>query len=153
MVILPAAVALVCLELAGVIRIFGNDLESAVSYTGIIVPLLLLFLGYVHLRNIYVYLFWLAIGAVMFFFYAQYKEDPRLIVPIGSAAGILRSTLFFLLVFQLIQRVYSLLGFPPYVSPSRGGQIGIMGDRDPALPDFIAMAIMFFTIFASGLGL
>ena len=66
--------AIVSLEISGLIVLLGHNLPTAALICGLSIPLALLFLNYVQLRNLKIYVLWLVVGVIMLCIYVNFKD-------------------------------------------------------------------------------
>jgi hypothetical protein len=143
------AISVLYLELIGVTNILKEAVNNYALFVGLLIPLLLLFLGYVQLRNVRTYLLWLFLGVGMLFFYYRFRSADVLQMKRGTALNSFKSLLGFLIVFQLSRAVFIKLTGREYVTPSIGGSSDLFEDRKPQLADFLMFGLLFFTIIAA----
>lgn len=140
------SVLLVYLCATGIWNILGNNLQTFALYTGLLIPLFLLFFGYTLLRNTWIYMMWLFLGAFMLWLYWTLKDIPALQMPRTSSMVSFKSLFVFLLVFKVGTFFVTKLSGQEYVTPSKGPGNDIFEDRHPRFIDFIFFALFFFTI-------
>jgi purine-cytosine permease-like protein len=143
------AITVLYLDLTGTISIFKDMVNNYALFVGLLIPLSLLFLGYVQLRNMKTYILWLLLGAGMLLFYYQFREADVLQMKRGTALNSFKSLFAFLIVFQLCRAVFIKMTGREYVTPSIGGSNDLFEDKKPQLADFIMFGLLFFTIIAA----
>lgn len=143
------AIVLLYLDLTGVTDVLKDAVDTYTISVGLLIPFSLLFLGYVHLRNIKIYLLWLVLGLGMLFFYFQFKDAVALKMQRGTALNSFESLLGFLVAFQVSRLFFIKWTGRDYVTPSIGGSSDLFEGRKPQLADFIMFGLLFFTIIAA----
>jgi hypothetical protein len=142
------AIAILYLHLNGTINFLRNNTDEFALALGLFIPLILLFIGYVQLRDIKIYTFWLLLAIVMLLFYFQFKDFESLQMKRGSALRSFKSLLVFLILFQISRQLFIKVTGREYISPSIGGSRDIIENKKPQVPDFIMFGLLFFSIIA-----
>ncbi len=137
------------MDLTGVTDLLKDAVDTYALSVGLLIPLSLLFLGYVHLRQIKIYLLWLLLSVGMLFFYFQFRDAGVLQMKRGTALNSFKSLFGFLVAFQLSRLLFIKLTGREYITPSIGGSSDLFEGRKPQLADFIMFGLLFFTIIAS----
>ena len=143
------AIALLYLELAGVVNILKGAADNYALSVGLLIPFALLFLGYVQLREMKIYLIWLSLALGMLLFYFRFRDAGILQMNRGTALNSFKSLLGFLIVFQLSRLIFIKLTGREYVTPAIGGSSDLYEGKKPQIADFIMFGLLFFTIIAS----
>ena len=117
-------------------------------------PLFIYLANYISLRNIRVYLIWIAISLYHMLLYAKLIDTESLNLERGHAAGGLRFTIIYLLLWQVLRLVYYRITKMELVAPAKGSQYDFFDDRRINILDYIAFAIymgVFILLSISGL--
>jgi len=107
----------------------------------------LLFFGYVALRDIKVYSFWLVLSILMILVFTNFAELPAVQTERGSGLDTFKSLLGFLIVFQLCRIISLRITGQEYVTPTRGGGTDLFDGRNPDVADYLMFACLFGSIF------
>lgn len=138
-------IAIVSFETLGRIDLLRHNLPTAVLICGLSIPLTLLFLNYVQLRNIKIYIMWLVVGVIMLVVYINFKDSAMLELKRGSAMKSFKSTFAFLVMFQVCRFLCVKTTGQEYITPSNG-TTDLFENRKPGVQDFIIFLVLFATI-------
>lgn len=127
----------------------GNRLNSVALSVGLLIPLSLLFLGYVQLRDWKVNLCWFFLAIGMLLFYCAFKDNASMQLKRGTALKSFKSLFGFLIVFQLGRWLFRNFLGREYVTPSLGGRSDLLEGIEPQLADYILFGVLFTTIIAA----
>lgn len=143
------AIAILYLHLNGTSNFLNDNIDTFALATGLSIPLSLLFLGYIQLRDIKSYITWLLLSIGMILFYFHFRDFTALQMQRGSALKSFKSLFVFLVLFQLSRIVFIKVTGREYVTPSIGGSSDLFENRKPQIPDFIMFLFLFFSIIAA----
>lgn len=110
--------------------------------------LMLFAFNYKSLRNLAVYLTWIAFGGVHLYGYFLFRENPMLQSPDSPAATGLRNTILLLLLFQLLRYVSIRAQGQELICPSLKNRVDLFDRRTPTFTDYILMAVYIGALFA-----
>jgi hypothetical protein len=140
-------IGLVYLRLLNWISLFGDEFPSAVHVIGLMIPMALLFFGYVALRDLKVYGVWLVLSILMILIFTNFAELPEVQTTRGSALNTFKSLFGFLIVFQPCRIICLRITGQEYVTPTRGGGADLFDGRYPDVADYLIFACLFGSIF------
>ena len=129
------------------ISFFGDELAHVVRITGLMIPMVLLFFGYVALRNVKVYIIWLVLSILMVLIFKCYQDSPAVQTTRGSSLSTFKSLFGFLIAFQFCRLVILRFTGLEYITPSKGGGADIIDGRTPDVGDYLMFACLFGVIF------
>jgi hypothetical protein len=111
-------------------------------------PFFLYLFGYVALRNLTYYFLWVIIAIIHFAICWQIKDDQSLFMYKGSAAPGLKSTIFALVLFQILRFASLKIQYQELVAPSRGSRTDLYDERKINFLDMIFFLVYIGSVLA-----